>query len=155
MPKTIKLKNNQLWDSSSLEFQKIPYKIGLANGWYLVLSGQIYNPYSNVQIVLLVSQLYSGGLGILHINLRKSGSDNIVIFFRWLVKHNLTNEDFKLDFSNNKFKLYVRTIANYQQYSFRILDKNNLNNYNDYNIFKFNNPDFGDTIAEPAGVNPS
>ncbi len=137
--------------------QYIPNGIGAANGWYLVLIGQITPQWDNHAFTLNVTQTYSGATGILYANVR---SDNYVLS---ITNFNLLSSgglglsfgNFKIRIDGNHYYLYAKTTANYQMYLFEVISESTLATKSNTPIFDFNAPNYNETVSEPSGTTPT
>ena len=84
----------------------IPTNIGTTNGWYLALSGEMTG-YQNRGFMLAIEQTYSGGSGILYVNLRCDNTNYLSIKkFEWLTYNGIDSSNLKLKTEGNNFYLY-------------------------------------------------
>lgn len=107
--------------ATALKTYFVPVNIDTTTGWYKALDGTLTD-YNNRNIILLITQLYSGASGILKINVRSNNRTLSNAGFYWLANTGLSNSNFALNITGNKFTLYVQTTSNYHKYEIRVLE---------------------------------
>lgn len=131
----------------------IPTTIGAKTGWYLALSGD-FSYVTSKTLLIAIQQTLGGGAGFIYLNMRYENSTLKVQRFEWLVQSGVASANIKLQTQGNKFYLYVKTTANYQQYYFKVLQEKVLGGWN-FRQYTMNAPTLEDTVDEPEGISPA
>ncbi len=148
----LKINSSLYVDEAPLErikTHRVPITVGDTSGWYLVLTGNISDAYTNHAFVLSLDELLSGGAGILYINIRKNNTVNRdACHCEWLTRYNLLNRNFRLKITNDgKYALYVYCIS-WESYQFKLLQSDALMT-NEEDMFDFHAPTYDEPIVLP------
>lgn len=137
---------------SEKEFS-IPLNIGTKTGWYLAMSGS-FGYVTNKVFLISIQQVYSGGSGLLYLNMRYNNGILAIQRFEWLTQNGLSSDNIKVKIDGSSFYLYVKTTANYHQYYFKVIQEKELGGWG-FQQYKMYSPTYNDTVDEPEGTKPT
>ena len=137
---------------SEKEFS-IPVTIGATTGWYLAMSGS-FGYTTNKVFLISVQQVFSGGAGLLYLNMRNDDNGLKIQRFEWLTQNGIASSNIKVKIEGSSFYVYLKTTANYQQYYLKVLQEKELGGWG-FQQYKMYSPSTADTVAEPTGTSPT
>lgn len=137
---------------SEKEFS-VPVTIGAKTGWYLAMSGS-FGYVTNKVFLIAIQQVFSGGAGLLYLNMRNDDNGLKTQRFEWLSQNGIASSNVKLKIEGSSFYLYLKTTANYQQYYIKVLQEKELGGWG-FQQYKMYSPLVADTVEEPEGTNPT
>lgn len=137
---------------SEKEFS-IPVTIGSTTGWYLAMSGS-FGYTTNKVFLISIQQVYSGGAGLLYLNMRNDDNGLKIQRFEWLTQNGISSSNIKVKIEGSSFYLYLKTTANYHQYYLKVLQEKELGGWG-FQQYKMYSPLVADTVAEPTGTSPT
>ena len=137
---------------SEKEFS-IPVTIGSTTGWYLAMSGS-FGYVTNKVFLISIQQVFSGGAGLLYLNMRNDDNGLKIQRFEWLSQNGISSSNIKLKIEGSSFYLYLKTTANYQQYYLKVLQEKELGGWG-FQQYKMYSPLVADTVSEPTGISPT
>lgn len=137
---------------SEKEFS-IPLTIGSKTGWYLAMSGS-FGYVTNKVFLISIQQVFSGGAGLLYLNMRNDDNGLKIQRFEWLTQNGISSSNIKLKIQGNSFYLYLKTTANYQQYYLKVIQEKELGGWG-FQQYKMYSPSIDDTVEEPTGTSPT
>lgn len=137
---------------SEKEFS-IPVTIGSTTGWYLAMSGS-FGYTTNKVFLISIQQVYSGGAGLLYLNMRNDDNGLKIQRFEWLTQNGISSSNIKVKIEGSSFYIYLKTTANYHQYYLKVLQEKELGGWG-FQQYKMYSPLVADTVAEPTGTNPT
>ena len=137
---------------SEKEFS-IPVNIGTTTGWYLAMSGS-FSYTTNKVFLISIQQVFSGGAGLLYLNMRKDDNGLKIQRFEWLSQNGIASSNIKVKIDGSSFNLYIKTTANYQQYYLKVIQEKELGGWG-FQQYKMYSPLVADTVAEPTGTSPT
>lgn len=137
---------------SEKEFS-VPVNIGATTGWYLAMSGS-FGYVTNKVFLIAIQQVFSGGAGLLYLNMRNDDNGLKTQRFEWLSQNGIASSNVKLKIEGSSFYLYLKTTANYQQYYLKVLQEKELGGWG-FQQYKMYSPTVNDTVEEPSGQNPT
>ena len=137
---------------SEKEFS-IPVTIGATTGWYLAMSGS-FGYVTNKVFLISVQQVYSGGAGLLYLNMRNDDSGLKIQRFEWITQNGIASSNIKLKIEGSSFYLYFKTTANYHQYYLKVIQEKELGGWG-FQQYKMYSPLVNDTVSEPTGTSPT
>ena len=137
---------------SEKEFS-VPVTIGSTTGWYLAMSGS-FGYVTNKVFLISIQQVYSGGAGLLYLNMRNDDNGLKIQRFEWLTQNGISSSNIKVKIEGSSFYLYLKTTANYHQYYLKVLQEKELGGWG-FQQYKMYSPLVADTVAEPTGTSPT
>lgn len=137
---------------SEKEFS-VPVNIGSTTGWYLAISGS-FGYTTNKVFLISIQQVFSGGAGLLYLNMRYDDNGLKTQRFEWLSQNGIASSNVKLKIEGSSFYLYLKTTANYQQYYLKVIQEKELGGWG-FQQYKMYSPTVTDTVSEPTGTNPT
>lgn len=137
---------------SEKEFS-IPTTIGAKTGWYLAMSGE-FSYVTNKAFLIAIQQTMSGGAGLLYFNMRYYNNTLSIQRCEWLTYSGISSTNLKLKTEGNKFYLYLKTTANYQQYYLKVIQEKILDGWK-FKQYTMHSPSLDDTVEEPTGTSPT
>lgn len=137
---------------SEKEFS-VPVTIGSKTGWYLAMSGS-FGYVTNKVFLIAIQQVFSGGAGLLYLNMRNDDNGLKIQRFEWLSQNGISSSNIKLKIEGSSFYFYLKTTNNYQQYYLKVLQEKELGGWG-FQQYKMYSPLVADTVEEPEGTNPT
>lgn len=137
---------------SEKEFS-IPTNIGSKTGWYLAMSGS-FEYVTNKVFLISIQQIYSGGSGLLYLNMRYYDNTLKIERLEWLTQNGISSSNIKVKIEGTSFYVYLKVSANYQQYYLKVIQEKELGGWG-FQQYKMYSPTINDTVEEPTGTSPT